>query len=218
MTALRALHHSSRRGADGPRLRKATEPAGEAGPVCVATNIGILAAQCVHARQNRPEHRGERCRGRCYAIEDEAQCKKLGFNKRRRPERDPSTPRVGVHVLKPGEANGYYHAEAAQEGFLVLSGECIAVVEGQERRMRRWDYLHSPPGTAHITVGAGEEPCAIVMFGSPDPARKVEWIAHEVAAKHGASVAETTGRDTEAYGDLPPAIQTRSPEPFRASM
>jgi quercetin dioxygenase-like cupin family protein len=135
------------------------------------------------------------------------------------PERDASTPSVAVHihVLKPGEANGYYHAEAAQEGFLVLSGECIAIVEGQERRMRRWDYLHSPPGTAHITVGAGEEPCAILMFGSPDPSRKVEWIANEVAATHGASVAHTTSRDTEVYGELPPFLRVRPPEPFGTS-
>src|ERR1044071_1365498 len=73
---------------------------------------------------------------------------------------DPSQPAMGVHVhvLAPGETNGYYHAEDAQEGFIVLSGECIAVVEGEERRMRQWDYLHSPPGTEHITVGAGAEP------------------------------------------------------------
>ncbi len=129
---------------------------------------------------------------------------------------DSPTSRVGVHVhvLKPGEANGYYHAEAAQEGFLVLSGECVAIVEGQERRMRRWDYLHSPAGTAHITVGAGEQPCAILMFGSPDPSREVQWIAHEAAARHGASVAHATGRHTEAYGDLPPAVAVRPPEPF----
>ena len=132
------------------------------------------------------------------------------------PDADPSQPGIGVHVhvLQPGEANGYYHAEAAQEGFLVLSGECIAIVEGEERRMRRWDYLHSPPGTAHITVGAGEEPCAILMFGSPDPRRKVEWIANETAARYGASVAKTTSRDTEAYGDLPDPVRVRPPKPF----
>ena len=128
---------------------------------------------------------------------------------------DPSE-RMGVHVhvLGPGESNGYYHAEAAQEGFLVLSGECIAVVEGEERRMRRWDYFHSPPGTEHITIGAGDEPCAILMFGSPDPRRKVEWIANETAAKYGASVARTTGRDTEAYGELPPLRRVPPPKPF----
>jgi uncharacterized cupin superfamily protein len=135
------------------------------------------------------------------------------------PESQTSTRRVGVHihVLKPGEANGYYHAEAEQEGFVVLSGECVAVVEGQERRMRRWDYLHSPAGTRHITIGAGEEPCAILMFGSPDPSRKVEWIADENAAKYGASVAYTTDRDTEAYGELPPTVRCRPPAPFNVN-
>jgi quercetin dioxygenase-like cupin family protein len=132
------------------------------------------------------------------------------------PDAEPSQRvAVHVHVLQPGEANGYYHAEAAQEGFLVLSGECLAVVEGEERRMRQWDYFHSPPGTEHITVGAGDEPCAILMFGAPDPRRKVSWIADETAAKHGASVAKTTSRGTEVYGeDLPPMSRVRPPKPF----
>lgn len=126
-------------------------------------------------------------------------------------------PGVGVHihVLQPGEPNGYYHAEDAQEGFIVLSGECLAVVEGQERPMRQWDYLHSPPGTAHITLGAGDGPCVLLMFGSPDPRRKVTWIADETAAKHGASVARTTGVDREAYGDpLPAEALMPAPAPF----
>ena len=133
------------------------------------------------------------------------------------PDADPAQPGMGlhIHVFQPGEANGYYHAEAAQEGFVVLSGECLAIVEGEERRMRQWDYLHSPPGTAHITVGAGDGPCAILMFGSPDPSRQVEWIADETAAKHGVSVEQTTSRDTEVYRDLPPIVRARAPELFR---
>ena len=81
---------------------------------------------------------------------------------------------IGVHVLAPGEAPGFYHAESEQEGFLVLSGECIAVVEGQERRMRQWDYLHCPPETEHITIGASKEPCAILMVGTRDPERSIQ--------------------------------------------
>ena len=126
-------------------------------------------------------------------------------------------PGVNVHVLQPGEANGLYHAEDAQEGFLVLSGECVAIVEGEERRLGKWDYFHSPPGTAHITVGAGEEPCAILMFGSPDPSRKIEWIANETAAKHGASVARTTDRASEAYGELPEPTRVPAPPPFASA-
>lgn len=133
------------------------------------------------------------------------------------PDKGKDEPGIGVHVhvLMPGEPNGYYHAEAAQEGFVVLSGECVAVVEGQERGMRQWDYLHSPPGTAHITVGAGTGPCAILMFGSPDPSRKVEWIADMVAGKHGASVSRTTRWASEAYGNAPSAEVVRAPAPFR---
>jgi uncharacterized cupin superfamily protein len=126
-------------------------------------------------------------------------------------------PRIGahIHVLQPGEAFGYYHAEAAEEGFVVLSGECIAVIESGERRMRRWDYFHSPAGTEHVIVGAGDGPCLMFMFGSPDPRRKVEWIANETAAKHGASVARTTSVDREAYGEpLPQAVRVRAPSPI----
>jgi quercetin dioxygenase-like cupin family protein len=123
-------------------------------------------------------------------------------------------PGAHVHVLSAGEAPGYYHAEEAAEGFLVLSGECVALVEGEERRMRQWDYLHSPPGTAHITVGAGDEPCALLMFGSPDPSRRIEWIADEAAARHGASVAETTSDWREAYRDAPPPKRVGPPRPF----
>ena len=132
------------------------------------------------------------------------------------PTKDADEPGIGVHihVLMPGEANGYYHAEDAQEGFLVLSGECIAIVEGQERLMRQWDYLHSPPGTAHITVGAGAAPCAMLMFGSPDPNRKVKWIADEVAAKYKASVARTTGDAREAYEAAVAVAPGRAPAPF----
>ena len=134
------------------------------------------------------------------------------------PDAGRAAPGVGVHVhvLQPGEANGYYHAEDAQEGFLVLSGECLAIIENEERRMGQWDYFHSAPGTEHITVGAGDGPCVILMFGSPDPRRKVDWIANETAARHGASVARTTGRAAEAYGELAEPVRVRAPSPFGA--
>lgn len=136
----------------------------------------------------------------------------LGFDG---PAHDPGEPGIGVHVhvLQPGEANGYYHAEAAQEGFLVLSGECIALVEGQERQMGQWDYLHCPPETEHITVGAGDQPCAILMFGSADPNRKVEWIANEIAAKHDVSVGQTTSCGSEVYGAIE-IVRSPAPAPF----
>ena len=60
-----------------------------------------------------------------------------------------------LQVLEPGQPSGMYHREGDQEDFLVLSGECLAIVEGQERPLRAFDFLHCPPGTEHIFVGAG---------------------------------------------------------------
>src|SRR4051794_18194704 len=94
---------------------------------------------------------------------------------------------IGVHILWPGDTPGYYHAESEQEGFLVLSGECVAVVEGVERRLRAWDYLHCPPGTAHITVGAGGGPRALLMVGTPRPHLPTPHLPDPGAARYGAA-------------------------------
>ena len=108
---------------------------------------------------------------------------------------------VGVHVLPPGEAPGRYHAEANQEGFLVLAGECILVVEGEERRLKQWDYFHCPPGTGHITVGAGDEPCAIFMLGARNAGAPIHYDPDPIAAKYGAAVREPADSAREAYAD-----------------
>jgi uncharacterized cupin superfamily protein len=123
---------------------------------------------------------------------------------------------IGVHVLPPGETPGFYHAENEQEGFLVISGECIAIVEGQERRMGPWDYLHCPPGTAHITIGTGEQPCAILMVGTRvGTPSTTEYLPEPAAARHGAAVPERTEDSREAYKDRPPIVPARSPWPLR---
>ena len=116
---------------------------------------------------------------------------------------------IGVHVLPPGETPGFYHLESDQEGFLVLAGECLLVVEGQERRMGPWDYFHCPAGTAHITIGAGDEPCAILMVGTRSPDHTIYYPADPVAAKHGAAVAVATAWAREAYADRPPIVPAR---------
>jgi quercetin dioxygenase-like cupin family protein len=121
---------------------------------------------------------------------------------------------IGVHVLWPGETPGKYHAESNQEGFLVLSGECIAVVEGEERRMGQWDYLHCPPGTAHITVGAGDGPCALLMVGTRAPDATIHYPVEPAAARHGASVETATDLPKEAYAGRPPIEGASSPWPL----
>jgi len=111
---------------------------------------------------------------------------------------------MGVHlrILWPSDANALYHSEAAQEGFLVLSGECVLIVEEEERRLRQWDYFHCPAGTSHVFVGAGAGPCAILMVGAR-PDEPPHYPVSEVAAKYDASVAASTGDSDEAYSDWP---------------
>jgi uncharacterized cupin superfamily protein len=108
---------------------------------------------------------------------------------------------VGVHVLQPGQPNGKYHSESVQEDFLVLSGECILVVEEQERRLKAWDHFHCAPGTNHILVGAGDGPCAILMVGARGEGKTLHYPASEVAARYGASTPEHTDTPSVAYSD-----------------
>jgi len=118
---------------------------------------------------------------------------------------DARFPNVGVtiQVIEPGQPSGLYHAEEAQEGFLVLAGECLAVIEGEEHALRRWDFLHCPPGTRHVLVGAGDGPCTVLMVGAPRSASLTEILYPEdpVARRHGASVTETTRSSKQAYAD-----------------
>jgi uncharacterized cupin superfamily protein len=81
---------------------------------------------------------------------------------------DASFEQVGytIGILLPGQAGGRYHRESDQEDFLVLAGECILLIEGEERPLQRWDFVHCPPGTEHGFVGAGEGPCVIFMTGA----------------------------------------------------
>jgi uncharacterized cupin superfamily protein len=111
---------------------------------------------------------------------------------------------VNVHVVQPGQANCLYHAESEQEDFLVLHGECIAIIEEEERPLRQWDFVHCPPGTRHVFVGAGDGPCAILMIGARRKGLTVEYPVSEVAARYNASAAETTNSGREAYRDFPP--------------
>lgn len=124
---------------------------------------------------------------------------------------------IGVHVLPPGESSGFYHWESDQEGFLVLSGACLLLVEGEERRLKRWDYFHCPPGVAHITVGAeGEEPCALLMVGARTRGRLTRYPPDEAAAKHGVSVEHEAGTGLRnAYEQWPvqPRVFTNVPAP-----
>ena len=107
---------------------------------------------------------------------------------------------VNVQVMQPGEPNGRYHSEPVQEDFLVLSGACIAIVDGREHALRQWDFLHCPAGTEHIFVGAGDRPCAVLMIGSRRE-DACHYVVNDVAARYGASVSKDTDDSAEAYAD-----------------
>src|SRR4029077_8407311 len=94
---------------------------------------------------------------------------------------------VHLHFLSPGEPNALYHSEGAQEGFLVLAGECTLIVQEEERQLRQWDYFHCPAGTSHVLVGAGDGPSSILMIGAR-PDEPIRFPVGVAAAKHGASV------------------------------
>ncbi|HET9094368.1 MAG TPA: cupin domain-containing protein [Solirubrobacteraceae bacterium] len=169
------------------------------------------SAETPHGRQITSEGWFVLNLGDAFAVRN---AEKGGAHYRLEPEAHPF-PNVGVQVtvLPPGQPNGLYHSEAAQEGFLVLSGTCTLVVEEQERELRQWDYVHCPPGTAHIFVGAGSEPCAILMIGSR-PDEPIHYAPSPVAARHGASVSVATDDPDRAYADWPGEYEpTRLPWP-----
>jgi uncharacterized cupin superfamily protein len=111
---------------------------------------------------------------------------------------------INISVLKPGQSLGYYHREAAQEDFLVLSGTCVLIVEDEERQLEAWDFVHCPPQTDHMIVGAGDGPAVVLAVGARGLPRKgLVYAPSRVARKHGVSVEEETTKPAEAYADLP---------------
>jgi uncharacterized cupin superfamily protein len=109
---------------------------------------------------------------------------------------------INLTLLGPGEPMSMYHWEADQEDFLVLAGEALLIVEGEERALRRWDFVHCPAGASHTIVGAGTGPCLVLAVGARDRSTGPEWGAYTVddaAIRHGAGVERETTEPDEAY-------------------
>jgi uncharacterized cupin superfamily protein len=102
-------------------------------------------------------------------------------------------------VLEPGKPTGMFHAESAQEDFLVLAGYCLLLIEEEERPLRAWDFVHCPAGTNHTFVGTGNGPCVIFMTGARPEGKTILYPVAERARAHGAGVAEETNQPREAY-------------------
>jgi uncharacterized cupin superfamily protein len=166
------------------------------------------------------ELRPSRLRAECYGSVGSASCSTISTS--------PSAPSVTlrwmtapelgaassltssyVRVLQPGQPNCLYHSESLQEDFLVLAGECVLLVDGEERPLRAWDFVHCPAGTEHVFVGAGDGPSVILMAGARDPEEKLLYPASELAKRYGASAETETASPEEAYASFGPSKEGR---------
>jgi uncharacterized cupin superfamily protein len=112
---------------------------------------------------------------------------------------------INVSVMRPGEAMAMYHWEADQEDFLVVAGEALLLVEGEERPLRAWDFVHCPAGAKHTIVGAGDGPCIVVAVGARDRSVGPDWGGYpvdELASSHGVGVDEETSDPDVAYAQF----------------
>jgi uncharacterized cupin superfamily protein len=122
---------------------------------------------------------------------------------------------VNIQVMWPGQPNGHYHREDYQEDFLILTDECLLLIEGEERRLRAWDFVHCPPNTDHIFVGAGVGPCALIGIGARRPGEyAVVYPVSEMALRHGAGATEETTDPDIAYAGVPDP----TPGPYKGGL
>jgi len=122
---------------------------------------------------------------------------------------------IQLYVLGTGEPMRMYHWEADQENFVVLSGEPLLIIEGQERRLRPWDFVHCPPATRHTIIGAGDGPCVVLAVGArehmADPVNGGAYTVYDAALRHGAGVEEETTDGERANARFPDP----EPTPYR---
>jgi uncharacterized cupin superfamily protein len=121
---------------------------------------------------------------------------------------------MAIRVMGPGEPSGTYHWETEQEDFLVLSGEALLIVEGQERRLEQWDFVHCPPETSHAFVGAGDKGCVLLCASSRQFQKDGPWgfySVDETAARYNASAPEETQDGSVADARFAPSRETRYP-------
>ena len=119
---------------------------------------------------------------------------------------------MSIRIINPGEPSTTYHWETEQEDFLVLSGEGVLIVEGQERPVKQWDFVHCPPETRHAFAGAGDEPCVILCASSRQFQKDGPWGSYcvdEAAARYNASPPEDTQDTDVAYARFAPAREMR---------
>ena len=106
---------------------------------------------------------------------------------------------INITMLQPGEPGAMYHSESVQESFLVLGGNPIVILDDRTHALKSWDFVHCPPGTNHVFVGAGAGPSWILMVGARRPDATIHYPRSDAAAAHGASAEESTDDSGKAY-------------------
>jgi uncharacterized cupin superfamily protein len=160
----------------------------------VVTSDGWFVLNALEARWNHADGRGAR-----LTFDGETDFPQVGIN---------------LYVFAPGEPMGMYHWEANQEDFLVLSGEALLIIEGEERPLQAWDFVHCPIGTNHIIIGAGTAPCAVLAVGAREHGDEETWGGYpvdETAQRRGVGVDEETHDARKAYAGQ----QLRRPTRYR---
>jgi uncharacterized cupin superfamily protein len=118
---------------------------------------------------------------------------------------------INLNWLHPGKPMAMYHAEESQEAFLVLSGECLLIIEGEERPLRAWDFVHCPSWTEHVILGAGDGPSLVLAAGARGK-QGARYPVNETAIKHGAGVGGETNDPGEAYAAYGPLEAGPAPD------
>lgn len=102
---------------------------------------------------------------------------------------------MSIRVVSAGEPTGTYHWETEAEDFLVLSGEGVLIIEGEERPLKQWDFVHCPPETKHGFAGTRDRPMVLLCASSRQFQKDGPWgyyCKDETAAKYNASSPEDT--------------------------
>jgi uncharacterized cupin superfamily protein len=119
---------------------------------------------------------------------------------------------VGLYWIEPGRPMTLYHHESGQEDFLVLRGEAVLVIEGQERTLRAWDFIHCPPGTAHTIIATSETPALILAVGARIERHSARYPVEPAAVRHGAGVPDANVSARDHYATFGQPRPSPAPE------
>ena len=106
---------------------------------------------------------------------------------------------INIQVLDRASRTACTTARTPRRTSSSSRGECLLLINGEERPLEQWDFVHSPAWTEHVFVGAGDGPCAILMVGARPEHEELRYPVEDVARKHDAGVETETSSGREAY-------------------